>query len=316
MKKINQLLIIGSGPAGYTAAIYASRANLKPTLITGKYEGGQLIKSNNIENWPGEYKGITGLKLMENMKKQALKFKTNIINDKIKYINFKKQKIQLISQKNTYITKTLIIATGSIPKKLGLNNEKKLYGNGISFCATCDGYFYKNKTVAVIGGSNSALEESLLLCKITKKIYLIHRKNKFTAENFLVKKIKNKIKKKQIILYKNYVITSIKKKKNKLNNINITCKTTKKKIKLFINGLFIAIGYTPNTKIFKKKINLNNKGYIITNYKNKYQTMTNINGVFAAGDVTDSKYKQAIISSSSGCIAALEAQQYLEKKKK
>ncbi len=312
MKKINKLIIIGSGPAGYTAAIYASRGNLKPTLITGKYEGGQLVKSNNIENWPGEYNGITGFKLMQNMKKQALKFNTNIINDKIYKIYFKKKYIKLKSKKNMYFTKTLIIATGTIPKKLGLNNEKKLYGKGISFCAACDGYFYKKKKIAIIGGSNSALEEALYLSKITKKIYIIHRKNFFTAEKFLIKKIKEKIKKKKIKFYKNKIIIKINKKKNILKSITIKSIKTKKKKKIKIKGLFISIGYKPNTKIFKKKINLNNKGYIITNNNNKYKYMTNIKGVFAAGDVIDEKYKQAIISSSSGCIAALEVQKYLE----
>ncbi len=314
MKKIIKILIIGAGPAGYTASIYLSRANLKPILITGKYDGGQIIKSNNIENWPGEYKKINGFKLMNNIKKQSLNFKTKIINDKIININIKNNYFKIIGKYNNYLTKTLIIATGSIPKTLGLINEKKLYGKGISTCSICDGYLYKNKTVAVIGGGNTAIEESLFLSKIVKKIYLIHRRKKLTAEKILLNKLYIKIKQKKIIFYKNYIIKKINKKNNILDNIYILSTKNNNLKKIKINGLFILIGYKPNTKIFLKKINLDKNGYIIINKNKKYKSMTNIKGIFAAGDVTNNNYKQAIIASASGCIAAIEVQKYLQKK--
>ncbi len=316
MKKIEKIIIIGSGPAGYTSSIYASRYNLKPTLITGNNEGGLITKSNNIENWPGEFNGINGIKLIKNMKKQAIKFNTKIIKDKIINIKYNNKIITLIGKKKKYFCITLIIATGCKPKKLNLPKEKKLYGKGISTCSTCDGFLYKNKNIAVVGGGNSAVEESLYLSKIVNKIYLIHRR-KLTSDKILINKIKKKIKKKKIIFYKNYKIIKIHKKKKYLNKITIkSFKKNKKKI-IKIEGLFIAIGYIPNTKIFKKKIKLDKKGYIITNYKNsQYQSMTNIKGIFAAGDVINNKFKQAITSSASGCIAAIEAQKYLEKKNK
>ncbi len=310
-----ELLIIGSGPAGYTAAIYASRSYIKTTLITGLHEGGQLTKSFNIENWPGEYKGINGIKLMTNFKKQAVKFKTKIINDKIIKTILNNKSITIIGEKNTYLPKVLIIATGTSPKSLNLPNIKELYGKGISTCATCDGFFYKNKNIAVIGGGNSAIEESLFLSKNSKKIFLIHRRNKLTAEKISIKKIQKKINEKKIIFIKNHNIININKNINfnSIQSIDIQSNLTNKIKNLKIDGLFISIGYKPNTKIFKNQIILDKEGYIITNYKkNKYKTMTNINGVFAAGDVIDKTYKQAITSSSSGCKAAIDVQKYLE----
>ncbi len=316
MKKIKKLIIIGSGPAGYTSSIYASRYNLKPILITEYEEGSQIIKSNKIENWPGEYKSIKGIKLIKNMKKQSIKFNTKIINDVILDIEYNNKFITLIGKNNKYYCIALIIATGCIPKKLNLPKEKKLYGKGISTCAICDGPLYKNKNIAIVGGGNTAAEESLYLSKIVNKIYLIHRRN-LTSEIFLINKIKKNISKKKIIFYKNYRIIKIYKKKEYLDSIKIKNIISKKKIKIKIDGLFIAIGYKPNTKAFKKKINLDKQGYIITNYKNaKYTSMTNINGIFAAGDVINNKFKQAITSSASGCIAAIEVQKYLEKKLK
>ncbi len=311
MKKIEKLLIIGSGPSGYTAAIYAARANLKPILITGINEGGQIIKSYKIENWPGNKK-INGYKLIKNMKKQALKFKTKIINDYIKKVNFKKKPFKIYGNNNIYFSKSIIIATGCKSKMLGLPIENKLYGKGISTCTSCDGYFYKNKIVAIIGGGNNAIEESLLLCKFSKKIFLIHRKNTFTADKYLLNKLKKQIIKKKIILIKNYTVYNLKPKKN-LFILKIKSNIKNKKKNIYINGLFLAIGYIPNSKIFNKYIKLDKNKYIIINYKiNKYKSMTNIDGIFSSGDVTNCKYKQAIIASSSGCKAALDVQKYLE----
>ncbi len=312
MNKILKLLIIGAGPSGYTAAIYASRLNLKPILITGINDGGQIINSNNIENWPGSYKKINGYKLMKNMKKQALKFKTIIINDEIIKINFKKKPFEIYGKFKKYLSKSIIIATGCRPRMLGFKIEKKLYGKNISTCTNCDGYFYKNKIVAVVGGGNNAAEECLTLCNFTKKIFLIHRNNKFKIDKILYKKIKKKIYQKKIIILKNYTIYKIKK-INNLILIKLKYINKNKKKNIYINGLFLAIGNIPNSKIFKKYIKLNKKKYIITNYKkNKYKSMTNIKGIFASGDVTNYKYKQIITASSSGCIAALDVQNYLE----
>ncbi len=308
---IEKLIIIGSGPAGYTAAIYAARSNIKPLLITGDNEGGQIIKSNKIENWPGEYKPISGFELINKIKKQAKKFNTRIIKDKILKTNLKEKPIKLIGKKKKYLTHTLIIATGSSPKKLGLPLENKLYGKGISTCYTCDGYFYKNKNVAVVGGGNSAIEETIFLSKIANLVYLIHRRNKFKAESYLIKKIKEK--KKNIIFFKNYIIKNIIKKDEKIKSIIIESKKTLKKKELFIDCLFISIGYKPNTNIFGKQIFLDKNKYIITNTNKIYPSMTNINGVFAAGDVIYKSYKQAITASASGSISAIDVQKYIEK---
>ncbi len=312
---MKNLIIIGSGPAGYTAAIYSSRYNLYPTLITGTHEGGQLIKTNNIENWPGEYKGIKGIKLMERMKKQVLKFGTKIIKDKIIKVNFNKKPFQLIGEKKIYTSNTLIIATGTYPNRLNINYEKDLYGKGISTCATCDGFFYKNKTIAIVGGGNHAIEEALFLSRIVKKIYLIHRKRYFTAEYYLIKKLNTKINKKNFFFLKEKIIKKIyKTTNNNIKSIKIQSLKTKKFKKIKIEGLFLAIGQKPNTKIFKKQISLNKKGYIKCNNK-YYKTMTNVKGIFAAGDVIDNLYQQAITACSSGCIAAFDVKKYLEKHK-
>ncbi len=314
MKKIEKLIIIGSGPAGYTSSIYASRYNLNPVLITKYEQDSQITKSNKIENWPGEYKGIKGIKLIKNMKKQSIKFNTKIIYDTITDIKYNNKIIILIGKNKKYYCITLIIATGCIPRKLNLDNENNLYGKGISTCSICDGLLYKKKNIAIVGGGNTASEEALYLSKIVNKIYLIHRRN-LTSEKFLINKINKKIKKKKIIFYKNYKIIKIYKKKKNLNSIKIKNYKNDIKKKIKIDGLFIAIGYIPNTKIFRNKINLDKQGYIITNYKNsKYKSMTNIKGIFAAGDVINNNFKQAITSSASGCIAAIEVQKYLEEK--
>ncbi len=312
---IYNTIIIGSGPAGYTAAIYASRLNLNPILITGLNEGGLITKSPNIGNWPGEYKNINGIHLMKKIKKQALILNTHIINDNIIKTNFLEKPFKLIGEKKTYYSKTVIIATGSIPRMLKLPKIETLYGKGISTCATCDGYFYKNKNIAVIGGGNSAIEEVLFLNKIVNKIFLIHRNNVLNADPISLIKLKDKIKKKKIIVLSNYIINKLY--TNKINNsltaIKIISITNKKTKKIKVDGIFIAIGYIPNTKLFYNQIKLDNKKYIITNYEhNIYKSMTNIKGIFAAGDIICNTYKQAIIASASGCIAAIETSKYLE----
>ncbi|WGH27685.1 MAG: thioredoxin-disulfide reductase [Candidatus Shikimatogenerans bostrichidophilus] len=308
--RILDCVIIGSGPAGYSAAIYLARSNIRHIIYTGDLNGGQLINTTIVENYPGFSKGILGIKLMDEMYKQAIKFGTIVKYNKILKVFFNKKKkknhILYINNKKKILTKSVIIATGSLPKSLKIKSEKKFLGKGISYCAICDGLIFKNKIVAVIGGGNKALEESIFLSKICKKIYLIVRKNKFKASKSLQNKI-YKIKNIKIF-FKKKIQKFLGKKKLKyiiLKNI----KNNKINI-IKISGVFIAIGYYPNTKIFKKKVKMDNEGYIITKKKT---TKTNKPGIFAAGDVQDKIYKQAITSAGSGCMAALDVEKYLLK---
>ncbi|WOX79167.1 thioredoxin-disulfide reductase [Candidatus Shikimatogenerans bostrichidophilus] len=303
--KIIDCVIIGSGPAGYTSAIYLARSNIKHYLYTGDLPGGQLVNTTIVENYPGFSKGILGRKLMSEMYKQAIKFGTKIKYNKILKVSLNNKKLHILYTKDNkkIITKSVIIATGSLPKYLNIKYEKKYLGYGISYCAICDGMFYKKKKVAVIGGGDTALEDSILLSKICKKIYLIVRKNKLKASKYLqniLYKIKN-IK----ILFNKKVNKFLGDKKlkyiNLLNNKN-------KIITIKVSGVFIAIGSYPNTLIFKNKIKMDKTGYIITKKKS---TKTNIPGIFAAGEVQDKKYRQAITSAGSGCMAALDVEKYL-----
>ncbi|QJC33894.1 thioredoxin-disulfide reductase [Enterobacteriaceae endosymbiont of Donacia provostii] len=319
MKNIKKtsLLIIGSGPAGYTAAIYASRANLNPILVTGNNIGGQLTKTFNIENWPGNYPKISGQKLMDNLYNHTLVFNTNIINDTIiKIINFKKSPFLLEGNLNQYICNSIIIATGSNPKYLGLDSEKKFLGKGVSSCAVCDGFFFHNKIVTVIGGGNTAIEEAIYLSKITSKIHLIHRKTFFNADKILLNKLNNLIKQKKIILHTPFILKEILGNEKGVNSINIISLINNKIINISTFGVFILIGTIPNSKLFKGKLKLDKNGYIITNNYNLNNinfTQTSIPGIFAAGDVMDKNYRQAITSAATGCIAALDAQKFLNK---
>ncbi|QJC33078.1 thioredoxin-disulfide reductase [Enterobacteriaceae endosymbiont of Donacia semicuprea] len=311
--KKTKLLILGSGPAGFTSAIYAARANLNPVLITGKSIGGQLTQTLSIENWPGNFPYVTGPKLMERLRNHAVYFNTQIINDTIiKIINFKKSPFILKGNLFNFTCKSIIIATGSYPRFLGLPSEKKFLGKGISYCAICDGFLYRDKVVAVIGGGNTALEEALYLSNISSQVHLIHRKNDFNAEKILIDKIKIKIKEKKIILHTPYVVKKILGDNTGVTGIKIFSVNSKniKIIKLY--GIFILIGSIPNTILFKQKLKLNKQGYILTNNKNFF-TQTNIPGIFAAGDVMDNIYRQAITSAATGCMAALDAQKFLNK---
>lgn len=308
-----KLIIIGSGPAGYTAAIYSARANLNPLLITGLQKGGQLTTTNQIENWPGIFNKITGTELMNKMEKHAKKLNTTIIFDQVLEVNFSDRLLKIICEEHQYTCNALIIATGSSPRYLGLDSEKKFFGKGVSTCATCDGFFYKSHNVAVVGGGNTAIEESLYLSNIASKVHLIHRSKKFRAEKILMKRLENKIKKGKIILHTEYIVKEIIGNNKTVSAIKIISNNnihSKKKIN--VSALFIAIGNIPNTNIFDKKIEMKN-GYIKTqsqNHNNK--TQTSVPGVFAAGDVADHVYKQAITSASSGCMAALDAERYLD----
>ncbi|QJC36297.1 thioredoxin-disulfide reductase [Enterobacteriaceae endosymbiont of Donacia cincticornis] len=316
--KKTQLLIIGSGPAGYTAAIYAVRANLNPILVTGNNIGGQLTKTSNIENWPGNFPKITGQKLMDNLHNHTVFLNTNIINDTItKIINFKKTPFIVEGNIHTYVCNSIIIATGSNPKFLGLNSEKKFIGKGVSSCAICDGFFFRNKIVSVIGGGNTAIEEAIYLSNIASEVHLIHRKNIFNAEKILLNKLKFLVEKKKIFLHIPYVLKEILGDEKGVNSINInSINNNKNVINILTFGVFILIGTTPNSNLFKKYLKLDKNGYITINndnLNNLNYTQTSIPGIFAAGDVIDKNYRQAITSSATGCMAALDAQKFLSK---
>ncbi|AWU44628.1 thioredoxin-disulfide reductase [Blattabacterium punctulatus] len=307
-KKIMNCVIIGSGPAGYSAAIYAARADLNPILFLGFQPGGQLTVTTDVDNYPGFPIGISGNELMENCKKQALRFNTLIIHKTITEVYLSNQKGGVhfinIENKENIESKGIIIATGSRPKFLGLDKEKKFIGLGVSFCATCDGYFHKGKDVAVVGGGDTALEEASYLSKICKNVYLFVRKNYFRASKALQNRI---LKKKNINIFFCYQVIEIIGDRF-LEGIKIMNNKDKNTKILFISGLFISIGHTPNTELFKNKLNLDKNGYIIVE---RGGTSTNKPGVFAAGDVQDPIYRQAITSAGTGCMAALDLERYL-----
>lgn len=313
-KKIKStLLILGSGPAGYTAALYAARSNLNPILITGLEIGGQLMKTFEIENWPGNFSFLTGPDIMQNMHKQILHFNVKVIKDHIKKVNLINYPFHLTGNDAEYITNSLIIATGASPRYLGIPSEEIFKGKGVSTCATCDGFFYKNKKVAVIGGGNTAVEEVLYLSKIASEVHLIHRRNIFRAEKILVNRMMEKVKKQNVILHTDAILKEILGNKNYVTDINIFLKNKNKIKKIDVSGVFIAIGHVPNTEIFKTQLKLKN-GYIVTKFGlHGNATETSIPGIFAAGDVIDHVYRQAITSSGTGCMAALDAEKYLSR---
>ena len=304
-----QLIILGSGPAGYTASVYAARANLNPVLITGLEVGGQLTTTTEVENWPGDHNNLQGPELMDRMKEHAEKYNVRIINDYIKAVDFKKNPLSLTGEKDEYVTDSLIIATGASAKYLGLSSEKAFLGRGVSACATCDGFFYKDQEVAVIGGGNTAVEEALYLSNICSKVNVIHRRDEFRAEKILQDRLFKKVEEGKIELVLNSnldevigdeVVNAIKVKDNN-GNLN----------ELNVQGVFVAIGHKPNTDIFEGHLDMEG-GYIKTNTGfNIGSTSTSVPGVFAAGDVADYTYRQAITSAGFGCMAALDAENYL-----
>ena len=303
-----KVLIIGSGPAGYSAAIYASRAMLEPILVTGIEQGGQLTTTTDVENYPGFSNVIQGPWLMEEMKKQAEHVGTKFLIDVIKSVDFTKKPFVCEGEGgNKIISDTVIISTGAQAKWLGIENEDKFKGFGVSACATCDGFFYKNKEVAVIGGGNTAVEEALYLTNFASKVFLIHRRSELKAEKMLQQKLKDN---KKIEIIWDTVLEKINGTENPKNLESLTIKNIKKNTtrELKVHGLFIAIGHQPSTNIFKDKIEMDNEGYIITKPDS---TATNITGVFAAGDVKDKIFRQAITAAGMGCMAALEAEKLL-----
>ncbi|WP_185868488.1 thioredoxin-disulfide reductase [Blattabacterium cuenoti] len=309
MSNINKCIIIGSGPAGYSAAVYASRADMNPILISGPKPGGQLIDTNDVDNYLGFYKGINGKELMDHCEKHARRFHTEIINQSVINVIFSKKiggihKIFIDDHQKFLSTFGVIIATGSRPNFLGLKKEKEFIGLGISFCATCDGFFHKKKCVSVVGGGDTALEEALYLSKICKKVYLIVRKNFFKASKILQKQI---YKKHNVEICFDSIVQEIIGNEY-LEGIKILNKKKKIQKTIFISGLFIAIGHVPNTEIFENQIELDKNNFIVVKHP---KNSTNKPGVFASGDVVDFRYRQAITAASSGCISALELDRYL-----
>ncbi|MDP8034366.1 thioredoxin-disulfide reductase [Pasteurella atlantica] len=307
-----KLLILGSGPAGYTAAIYAARANLNPVLVTGLQQGGQLTTTDEIENWPGEFEQITGTELMNKMLAHAEKFETEVVFDYIHTVDLSKRPFTLKGDSNTFTCDALIIATGASAKYLGLESEEAFKGRGVSACATCDGFFYRNKPVAVVGGGNAAVEEALYLSNLASEVHLIHRRDSFRSEKILVDRLMKRVAEGKVILHTdrtleevlgdNMGVTGAKIKSTKDNSVE----------EVKVDGLFIAIGHSPNTAIFENQLALNN-GYIVVNSGlNGNATATSVEGVFAAGDVMDHQYRQAITSAGTGCMAALDAERFLD----
>ena len=306
MTDTKNLIILGSGPAGYSAGIYAARAGLNPLLITGLEVGGQLTTTTEVENWPGDAHGLMGPDLMDRMKKHAETFGVEIVNDHIEQVDFSLKPMTLIGN-NEYRCNSLIIATGASALYLGLESEQKYLGRGVSACATCDGFFYKDKEVCVIGGGNTAAEEALYLSNICSKVHLIHRRDKLRAEQILQDRIFEKEAEEKIEVHWNSQLKEVLGDDNLVTGILLD---SGKKINL--EGVFIAIGHKPNTDIFESKLEMKN-GYIIINSGlNGNATQTSMDGVFASGDVADSVYRQAVTSAGSGCMAALDAQKYLE----
>ncbi|WP_440679966.1 thioredoxin-disulfide reductase [Candidatus Pelagibacter sp. HIMB1517] len=303
-----KVLIIGSGPAGYSAAVYTSRAMLKPIMVTGMEPGGQLTTTTDVENYPGFAKAIRGPWLMEEMKKQAENVGTEFVTDIISDVDFSKRPFVCKGQNgNTFISDTVIISTGAQARWLGIENEESFKGFGVSSCATCDGFFYKGKEVAVVGGGNAAVEEAIYLSGIASKVYLIHRRDELRAEKMLQEKI---FKNEKIEIIWNTVVEKVNGTDNPKNLESITIKNVKDNLtkELKIHGFFVAIGHNPATSIFKNQIKMDDEGYIITNPDS---TATNIEGVFAAGDVKDKIFRQAITAAGMGCMAALEAEKLL-----
>ncbi len=307
-----KLIILGSGPAGFTAAIYAARANLSPVIITGLVRGGQLTTTTDVDNWPGDAIGLQGQELMERMEKHATHLGCNMIVDEIKQVNLKSKPFSLIGDNNSYSCDALIVATGASAKYLGIPSEQKFLNKGVSACATCDGFFYKNKQVAVIGGGNTAVEEALYLSNIASHVYIIHRSNKFKAEKMLLDRLNSKINANKITVYFNSVLQEILGDNQGVNKIAIKINELPAVKELLVAGVFIAIGHQPNTNIFNDQLSMLN-GYIVVNSGSAgMATTTSVPGVFAAGDVCDPVYRQAITSAASGCMAALDAEKYLE----
>ena len=307
----SRVIILGSGPAGYSAAVYAARANLKPLLITGMQAGGQLTTTTEVDNWPGDVHGLTGPVLMERMKEHAERFETEIVFDHINQVDFSKKPYSLTGDSGVYTCDALIIATGASARYLGLPSEEAFMGKGVSACATCDGFFYRNKPVAVVGGGNTAVEEALYLANIASTVTLVHRRETFRAEKILIDKLHARVAEGKIILKLNATLDEV-----LGDNMGVTGARVKNNDGSFdelkVDGVFIAIGHTPNTSLFEGVLEAKDGYLVVQGGREGNATATNIEGIFAAGDVADHVYRQAITSAGAGCMAALDAERYLD----
>ncbi len=306
------VLILGSGPAGYSAAVYAARANLKPLLITGMQAGGQLTTTTEVDNWPGDPEGLTGPALMERMQKHAERFETEIIFDHIHTAQLQSKPFTLIGDSGTYTCDALIIATGASARYLGLPSEETFMGKGVSACATCDGFFYLNREVAVVGGGNTAVEEALYLSNIASKVTLIHRRETFRSEKILQDKLYARVAEGKIELALNAQVDEVLGNEMGVTGVRLLNNDGSTR-ELTVDGLFVAIGHTPNTSLFEGQLELKGGYMVVNGGRDGNATATSIEGVFAAGDVADNVYRQAITSAGAGCMAALDVEKYLEK---
>ena len=310
--KHKKLIILGSGPAGYAAAVYAARANLQPVIITGMEQGGQLMTTTDVDNWPGDVEGLQGPELMDRMLRHVERFGTNVVNDHIESADITNRPFHLKGSTSEYTCDALIIATGATAMYLGLPSEEKYKGKGVSACATCDGFFYKNKKVAVIGGGNTAAEEALYLSNIAEKVYLVHRRDQMRAEKILQDHIFQKQKEGKISIYWDHVVDEILGDESGVNGLKIKNVVSNNETIIELYGVFIAIGHKPNTELFKNQLDMKNDYIKIKSGLSGDATATSIKGVFAVGDVSDQIYRQAITSAGAGCMGALDAEKYLD----
>ncbi|MDA0224807.1 MAG: thioredoxin-disulfide reductase [Proteobacteria bacterium] len=308
----SRLLILGSGPAGYTAAVYAARANLKPVLLTGIAQGGQLMTTTDVDNWPADADGVQGPDLMERFKKHAERFETEVVFDHVNMVSLGERPFVLEGDAGTWTCDALVIATGASARYLGLPSEQKFMGRGVSACATCDGFFYRGKEVVVIGGGNTAVEETLYLANICSKVTLVHRRDKFRAEKIMIDKLMKRVAEGKVVLELDAVLDEVLGDATGVTGVRLRGTKDEAKKDIVVSGLFIAIGHTPNTDLFKGQLEMAN-GYIATHSgRDGNATATSVPGVFAAGDVQDHVYRQAVTSAATGCMAALDAEKYLD----
>ncbi|ELZ1713832.1 thioredoxin-disulfide reductase [Vibrio parahaemolyticus] len=307
-----KLLILGSGPAGYTAAVYAARANLNPVLVTGMQQGGQLTTTTEVENWPGDAEGLTGPALMERMNEHAERFETEIVFDHINEVELSQRPFRLKGDSGEYTCDALIISTGASAKYLGLESEEAFKGRGVSACATCDGFFYRNQKVAVVGGGNTAVEEAMYLSNIASEVHLIHRRDSFRAEKILINRLMDKVENGNIILHTDRTLDEVLGDDMGVTGVRIKDVNTGTTEDLEVMGAFIAIGHQPNTQIFEGQLEMKDGYIVVKSGLEGNATQTSIEGVFAAGDVMDHNYRQAITSAGTGCMAALDAERFLD----
>jgi len=310
--KHSKLLILGSGPAGYTAAVYAARANLNPVLITGMQQGGQLTTTTEVENWPGGSADMTGPGLMEQMKEHAERFETEIIFDHINTVDVKSRPFTLTGDSGTYTCDALIIATGASAKYLGMESEEAFKGRGVSACATCDGFFYRNQEVAVVGGGNTAVEEALYLSNIASKVHLVHRRDTFRSEKILIDRLMEKVENGNIVLHTDSTLDEVLGDDMGVTGVRLKSTKSDDTKEVAVMGVFIAIGHKPNTDMFVGQLDMNDGYLAVQTGSHGNATQTSVEGVYAAGDVSDHIYRQAITSAGTGCMAALDAEKFLD----